>query len=147
MRQLIAQLISLRQLLSFRFPFSAAPLLQIGCQHACDVHHSAHHGTQTDASELHTMVDLYILGLADHVLPVTRSSFQRFADRGFGTPDRPQFLSGVAAPDPPVLPELEVTKRCGGERTRGCEGKAECGKGTSWCLVWVGAHAVIPLAE
>lgn len=37
-------------------------LPQIGCQHACDVHHSAHHGTQTETSELHTMVDLYILG-------------------------------------------------------------------------------------
>lgn len=50
--------------------------------------------------------------MADHVMPVTRSSFQRFADRGFGAgPDRPQFLSGVAAPDPPALPELEATKR------------------------------------
>lgn len=50
-------------------------------------------------------------GLADHVVPVTRSSFQRFADRGFGVGDRPQFLSGVAAPDPPALPELDATKR------------------------------------
>lgn len=57
---------------------------QIGCQHACEVHHSAHHGTQTETSELHTMVDLYILGAGKPGTPRSRASAHRLSEWHLG---------------------------------------------------------------
>jgi hypothetical protein len=64
----------------------------------CAVENTAHKGRRTHAAQLQAVTELYILGMADAVVPIARSTFQRFADRGFGFGGRPQFLSGVACP-------------------------------------------------
>jgi hypothetical protein len=38
------------------------------------------------------VADGYIVGLADHCLPVTASTFPQLAHRGFGVAGRPQML-------------------------------------------------------
>lgn len=70
----------------------------VGCRGRCIFRHTSH-GVSDGEEEagghdrfLQSFVDGYILGLADHCLPVTASTFPQLAHRGFGVRGRPQML-------------------------------------------------------
>lgn len=69
----------------------------VGCRGRCVFLHTSHGAAASEDGEaidrfLQSFVDGYIVGLADHCLPVTASTFPQLAHRGFGVGGRPQML-------------------------------------------------------
>jgi len=75
----------------------------VGCLHAhCLEHPNAgrQHSQRASAlsnDSLQVALDLWVHAVADHVLPVTQTSFVSFAKRSWGTADEPQLIPWASA--------------------------------------------------